>query len=102
MLCMCICMCMLLTIASQMWLLGRLLPQMIGSWIPRDNEHWLLYLLLLDVIDILFAPDVTEEDIALLSVLILDHHNDFVRLYPDASVIPKIHFIIHMARLMRL
>ena len=41
-----------------MWLLERLLPQMIGHWIPRENENWLLYLLLLDIVDILFAPDV--------------------------------------------
>ena len=87
--------------ASQMWLLGRLLPQMIGQWIPRENEHWLLYLLLMEIVDILFAPDVTLEDIALLAVLVQDHHTDFVRVYPLASVIPKMHFILHMAKIMR-
>lgn len=54
-------------VASQMWLLGRLLPHMIGHWIPRDNEHWLLYLLLLEIVDILLAPEVQIEDIAVLS-----------------------------------
>lgn len=93
-------MCVLI-LASQMWLLGRLLPQMIGHWIPRENEHWLSYLLLLEIVDILFAPDVVEEDISLLSVLIQDHHNDFIVLYPFVSVIPKMHFMIHMAQIMR-
>ena len=74
---------------------------MIGGLVPRENEHWLSFLLLLEIVDILFAPDVTVEDISLLSVLILDHHNDFVSLYPSASVLPKMHFIIHMARIMR-
>ena len=75
---------------------------MIGHWIPRDNEHWLSYLLLLEIVDILFAPDVTAEYISLLSVLIQDHHNDFVVIYPAASVTPKMHYMIHMPRIMRL
>lgn len=49
-----------------MWLLGRLLPQMIGHWIPRENEHWLSYLLLLDIVDILFAPCITVDDVSFL------------------------------------
>ena len=88
-------------LASQMWLFGRLLPQMIGQWIPRENEHWLSFLLLLEIVDILFAPDVTAGDISLLSVLVQDHHNDFVIVYPSASVTPKFHFLIHMAKIMR-
>lgn len=88
--------------ASQMWLLGRLLPQMIGHWIPWDNENWLSYLLLLEIVDILLAPDVTAEHISLLSVLVQDHHNDFVIIYPCASVTPKMHYMIHMARIMQL
>ena len=84
-----------------MWLLGRLLPQMIGHWIPREDEHWRLYLLLLDIVDILLAPDVAVEDTALLSVLIQDHHIDFVAMYPNATVVPKMHFMIHMANIMR-
>ena len=74
---------------------------MIGVWIPRENEHWMLYLLMLEIVDILFAPDLTQEYISLLSVLVLDHHNDFTDLYPCASVIPKMHFVIHMSRIMR-
>ena len=46
----------------------------IGEWIPRENEHWLSYILLLEIVDILFAPDITEEDVSLLSVLILKMH----------------------------
>ena len=84
-----------------MWLLGRLLPQMIGHWIPRENENWLLYLLLLDIVDILFAPDVDPDDISLLSVMIRDHHTDFCILYPTASILPKMHFMIHMPGFMR-
>ena len=51
---------------------------MIGHCIPRENEHWQLYLLLLDIVDILLAPDAAVKDTALLSVLIQDHQNSSV------------------------
>ena len=68
---------------------------MIGHWIPRENEHWLSYLRLLEIADILLAPCVA------VSVLVQDHHVDFLTVYPNAPVIPKMHFIIHMAQIMR-
>ena len=77
-----------------MWLLGRLLPLMIGYWVPEEDEHWLSYLLLLDIVDILFAPDISP-------VLIEDHHNEFTVIYPSNPVIPKMHFMVHMAELIR-
>lgn len=82
--------------ASQMWLLGRLLPLMIGHLIPFGDEHWSLYLLLLDIVDILFSPDINEDDISLLSVLIQDHHSQFRILYPSAAFLPKMHYMVHM------
>ena len=74
---------------------------MIGQWIPEQNEHWLSYLLLLNIVDILLAPSIAVEDTALLSAMVQDHHNDFVTIYPGVSVIPKMHFMIHMARLIQ-
>ena len=72
-----------------MWLLGY--------WVPEEDEHWLSYLLL-DIVDILFAPDISPEDISLLSV---DHHNEFTVIYPSNPVIPKMHFMVHMPELIR-
>lgn len=88
--------------ASQMWLLGRLLPVMIGDWIPNGDEHWSSYLLLLDIVDILFSPEISEEDISLLSILIQDHHSQFLSLYPHANILPKMHFMVHMPGFIRL
>ena len=90
-----------ISVASQMWCLGRFLPTMIGDWVPKDNENWQEFLLLLDIVDILFAPELLPEDIALLSVLIEDHHREFKVLYPSSSFIPKMHFMLHMPRLIR-
>ncbi len=79
-----------------MWLLGRLLPIMVGDKVPVGDDQWLNYLDLLTIVDLLLAPELSEDDIALLSA---DHHHEFVKLYPDASVTPKMHYLTHMPRL---
>lgn len=73
---------------------------MIGNRVPTDDEHWLNYMDLLTIVDLLLAPEVTEDDCAHVSILITEHHQEFVRLYPHASVTPKVHYLVHMARLM--
>ena len=82
-----------------MWLLGRLLPLMVGKKVPHSDEHWSNFLDLLDIIDLLLAPALTDDNVAYLSVLVADHHSQFCRLYPHASVTPKMHYLVHMARL---
>lgn len=86
-------------IASQMWLLARLLPLMIGSKVPDDDEHWINFLLLLDIADVLMAPESSEDEVSLLSTMISDHHQEFIRLYPSSSITPKFHYLVHMPRL---
>ena len=86
-------------LASQMWLLGRILPLIIGDHVPEDNEHWLLFLQLMEIVDLLFSPALTQDHAVYLSSLISDHHNDFSILYPDQTIIPKMHFMVHMPRL---
>ena len=88
-------------IASQMWLLGRLLPCMIGCHIPEDDEKWLNFLLLLQIVDI-FAPVISEDEVAFLQVLIQQHHETFAVLYPEKSITLKMHYMIHMARIILL
>lgn len=84
-----------------MWLLGRLLPVMIGHFVPVGDEYWSSYLLLLDIIDLLFSPEIKEEDISLLAVNIQDHHSQFPVLYPNATVLPKMHYMVHMPGFIR-
>ena len=82
-----------------MWLLGRILPIVIGNFVPDGDDHWNLYLQMMDIVDILFSPTVTEEYASYLAILINDHHTEFCNLYPESSVIPKQHFFVHMPRL---
>lgn len=82
-----------------MWLLGRILPLVIGDYVPDDDERWLNYLMLMDVVDLLFCPQISEDNVVYLAALISDHHENFSKLYPTSSVIPKMHFMVHMPRL---
>jgi len=61
------------TAASQMWLLARLLPIMIGLRVTEDSECWANFVLLLDI-DLLLAPESSEDEASLLSAMISDHH----------------------------
>lgn len=87
-------------IASQMWLLGWILPLVIGEYVPKNDEHWRLYLQMMDIVDVLFAPSTSDDYAAYVTTLISDHHHDFCRLYPLSSIIPKMHFMVHMPRMM--
>ena len=76
------------------------MPLLIGEHVPEDDENWMLFLQLMEIVDILFAPRVTEDHAVYLSTLISEHHIEFQTLYPDASILPKFHFMLHMGRLM--
>ena len=83
-----------------MWLFGRILPLLIGDKVPDDDAKWRLFLNLMEIMDYLFSPKITEDHAAYLSILINDHHQDLAAVYPDYNIIPKMHFMIHMPRIM--
>lgn len=54
----------ILEIASQMWLLGRLLPLMVGQYVPDDDPHWMCFMELLSILVQSTAVEVTGDSIA--------------------------------------
>lgn len=87
--------------ASQMWLLGRLLPLMVGKYVPGDDAHWRCFLQLLRILCVTTAVEVTVDTVSLLSVLIHDYLVTFNHLYPH-SITPKLHYLLHLPRQMQL
>ena len=81
-----------------MWTLASYLPILIGSYVPTDDENWENFITLLEITDYLVAPQLTIDEAALLKCLIQDHHIKFIHLYPDTSVIPKMHYLTHTPR----
>ena len=83
-------------VAAEMWCLARLLPLMIGEHVPEDNERWELFKTFLMILDYVFAPNTDEDIIEYLRQLIEDHHTKFRELYPDCSITPKQHYMVHI------
>ena len=83
-----------------MWLLRQILPLLIGDFVDEDDEHWLLFLNLMEIVDLLFSPKTSTDHVAYVATVIGDHHSEFCRLYPTKSAIPKMHFMVRMSRLM--
>ena len=54
-----------LFVACQMWCLGRCLPILIGDLIPEEHPYWNNFLLLLDIVNELFAPVTHPHSISL-------------------------------------
>lgn len=84
-----------------MWLLGRLLPLIVGKYVPSNDEHWRCYVQLLRILTISTAVEVTEDTVSVLSLLIRDYLVAFNHLYPN-SITPKLHYLLHLPRQMEL
>lgn len=82
-------------LASQMWLLGRLLPLMVGDCVPMDDPHWICFVNLLRIMCIVTAVEITQDAVAVLHMLIEDYLCQFDALYPD-SITPKLHYLLHL------
>ena len=72
---------------------------MIGSHVPECDIHWNHYLSMLQIMDYMLAPTILPEEVALIQVLLTDFLTEFVELYPAASVILKMHYLLHVPRL---
>lgn len=86
--------------ASQTWTLGRLLPVMVGDVIPEDDKNWEHQLTTIETANYMLAPEIHLDEVAYLGVILAEHHKTFVELSPDASIIPKMHYLLHVPRLM--
>jgi hypothetical protein len=79
-----------------MWCLGRILPLIIGEWVPEDDRHYHTFLVLRSILDITIAPVISKEKAMHLRELIDEDHQCFKLCYPESSVIPKMHYIVHL------
>lgn len=84
--------------AVQSWCLLKNVPLMFGDLVTSDNPHWHLLLLLLQIVNIVLSPMLTQGLCVYLKHLIVDHHKLFKKLYPQKKLLPKHHFLIHYPR----
>jgi len=79
-----------------MWCLGRCLLILIGDLIPEEHPYWNNFLLLLDIVNELFAPVTHPHRADYLSIIVGEFLEDFKELYPNRPLTPKMHYMVHM------
>ena len=68
---------------------------MIGDNVAEEDEHWNLFLNLMAITDVVFAPVTSAGLAAYLAALVCDYLELFKELYQDKRIIPKQHFMVH-------
>ena len=84
-----------------MWTLCRFLPLMVGDKVPEDNAYWRHFLDVIEILDYVLAPTVRENIPDCLAEAISVSLMDFQQLYPNASFLPKMHYITHIPRYLK-
>ena len=79
----------------------RNIPLIFANVVPENDNHWNLLLLLLDIMYIVFSPNISEGMTVYLRSLIAEHHTLFKQIYPTHNLIPKHHLMIHYPSVIR-
>lgn len=79
-----------------MWCLFRFLPIMIGDLVDSTLKQWHCFLKLWNIVQICTATAIRKDDVPYLKLLIEEHHNLFKEVHPAASIIPKLHYLVHV------
>jgi hypothetical protein len=87
--------------AAKMACLFRILPFIIGEKIDKKDENWELYLILSRIIDIIHTRNNSIGVTYQLEIMIREHHEKFKLLYPDVTLKPKHHNMIHYGEAIR-
>lgn len=81
--------------AIESWNFVRLFPLMFGKKVPIANEHWEFLGLVLDFIKLVTCLKFTESLTYYIDEMYAQVLEDFVRLFPDIKVKPKMHYGVH-------
>lgn len=85
--------------SSEMMFFVRHFGLIIGDLVPEHDEIWRLYIVLVEILDIITAPYVRWQLTEFLSTLIAEHHEMYCRFF-NKTLKPKHHFMVHYPRIM--
>lgn len=77
----------------------RLLGLTLGDLVPEGDVDWELYLQLHEMVDISFATVISCEYIPYLKTTVQAFLVDFAQRYGAAALTPKMHYLVHYAKL---
>jgi len=69
---------------------------MIGDFVPEDDTHWELFIVFRKIMDYVFTPTTTADNVAYVRGLVADYLVTFFQLYPECPMIPKQHYLIYV------
>jgi len=90
--------CKIKQTSAGMLTLCYILPHILGTVIPENCTNWRNFLRLLQIVLICTSPYASVDTAGQLQQMIITHHLVFMQLYPRASVIPKMHYCIHLPK----
>ena len=82
--------------AAQMISIVRNLPLLIADQIPDTDDNWHSILVLIKICQIALSPVVTPDTVPYLRVLIEEKLYLLHHLYPESTLKPKMHYLIHL------
>ncbi len=80
---------------AKMWCFCRTFPFILGPKVPEGNKAWGVVLDLLNCLDHICSPCLSEARITYMGTLIEDFLNEYVAVFPDATIKPKHHYMVH-------
>lgn len=84
-----------------MWELMNTLPFIIGSCISSTDPHFVCFMLLDELMALLFSPVIALNQVSYLGYLIRQCLEHFTTLYPNRPLTPKCHFLVHIPGLIK-
>ncbi|XP_031328618.1 uncharacterized protein LOC116159711 isoform X1 [Photinus pyralis] len=84
--------------ASEMSSFTKHFSLIIGDCIPKNNHLWEMYLVLLEIIEIVTSKVISANDSELLRTLIAEHHEIYIEFFGPLK--PKHHLMTHYPNLM--
>lgn len=81
--------------AAEMKTLVSVLPHLLEDLVNEKNEYWLNFVKLIHISHLCLSPVATHSTVITLRILIASHNTEFIRLYQNASVTPKMHYMVH-------
>jgi len=66
--------------------------------VPEHDKAWKLYIILVEILDIVIAPYVRQQLTEYLSTLIAEHHEIYCTFF-NKTLKPKHHFMVHYPRM---
>ena len=83
--------------ASEMKCLILCFAFIVGDLIPHENPVWRYYLVLRQMLDIIFARKIQLSSVGLLKTLVKEHNSLYIELFQD-TLKSKHHFLVHYPR----